>query len=446
MGSETRLFAVVGRPILHSASPQMHNAAFAALGMDAVYFRLAVASAEEALETAGQMGLSGMNVTAPFKEEMERLADELDGNAKAIGAVNTVVFGKGASAQGFNTDSAGVSRSLQEGGTLLQGAKAVVLGAGGAAKAAVHALVSHGAKVTVANRTVEKAKIVADAFGCEFCPLENDRPGHALAGADILVSTISTGKRVVRQDLLHEKLVVLDAIYSKKTALAVDAQAAGCKVIGGTEWLVHQGVEAFMLFTGKKIDAKVMRKAVESGNGNAKRRTNIALVGFMGSGKTATAKEVSELSGRKLVEIDNEIVATAGMKIGEIFGKHGEPHFRKLEREAIANLSRAKNCIVSCGGGAVLDERNAIILRKNCVVVWLWATPEEIVKRIGKDASRPLMDRKDKLHAAREILAGRMRLYASACDFAISTEGRSAEEVAKLVLDEIGAADAKVRA
>ncbi|MEM2137626.1 MAG: shikimate kinase, partial [Candidatus Anstonellaceae archaeon] len=436
----------VGKPILHSASPQMHNAAFEKLAVNAVYFRLAAASAKEALETAGQMGLSGMNVTAPFKEEMEKLADGLDGNAKAIGAVNTVVFGKGARAQGFNTDSAGVSRSLEENGAILQGAKAVVLGAGGAAKAAVHALISHGARVTVANRTVEKAKLVAAAFGCAFCPLENDGLERALADADILVSTISTGRRVVRQDLLHEKLAVLDAVYSKKTALSIDAQAAGCKVIGGTEWLAHQGAEAFMLFTGKRIDSRVMRRAVESGGRNARGRTNIALVGFMGSGKTETAKEISKLGGRKLVEIDSRIAEAAGMGIREIFGKHGESHFRKLESAAIASLSRAKNCIVSCGGGAVLDERNAAILRKNCVVVWLWATPEEIVKRIGRDSSRPLMDRKDKLHAAREILAGRMKLYASACDFAVSTEGRSAEEVARLILGEIGAANAKARA
>jgi shikimate dehydrogenase len=422
----------------------MHNAAFEKLGMDAVYFRMLAGSAKEAMRVAKEIGLAGMNITAPFKEEMLALVDELEESAKAVGAVNTVKFGKGGKILGFNTDALGVSEALKANGIEMNRRKFLVLGAGGAAKAAVHALVSNGASVTVANRTLEKARAVANGFGCGACSLGKNELAEAIGKARVVVSTLSTKGMVVPRELLRRELVVLDAVYGSETAISSDAAESRCKLISGREWLLFQGVKAFEIMAGKKAPVEAMRKAVANAGGRSMKQ-NIALVGFMGSGKTATAKEIAKLNSMKLVEIDEGIAAAAGMEIGEIFRKHGEGHFRKLESEAIASLSRAKDCVVSCGGGAVLDGRNAAILRKNCVVVWLWATPEEIMKRIGKDASRPLMDRKDKLHAARGILAERMKLYASACDFAISTEGRSAEEAARLILEEIDAADAKAR-
>lgn len=130
-----RIFASTGMPIMHSASPQMHNAGFAELGIDAVYTRLAAGSAREALEVARQIGMAGMNITAPFKEEMVKLLYNGDARVRKLGAVNTVKFA-GKKAFGFNTDADGVAGALAEKRVKIRGKNAVVLGAGGAAKAA----------------------------------------------------------------------------------------------------------------------------------------------------------------------------------------------------------------------------------------------------------------------------------------------------------------------
>ena len=183
-----KIFASTGKPIMQSASPQMHNTGFAACGgINAVYTRLAADSMEEALEAARQIGMSGLNVTAPFKESACKLADSLDADAAATGAVNTLLIAKSGKTRGFNTDVEGVRSALASAGVELSGAAAVVLGAGGAARAAAYALCKSGASVTVANRTVGKAKEIASRFGCNYCSMDAKQLGQCLANAHVIV-------------------------------------------------------------------------------------------------------------------------------------------------------------------------------------------------------------------------------------------------------------------
>lgn len=430
-----KIFAIAGKPIMHSASPQLHNAAFAALGMDACCTRLAAASAKEALAIAQEIGISGMSVTAPLKEEMLALVDVLDPGAAAVGAVNTVVLKDGKTV-GFNTDPAGVSGSIEAAGIKMKGKKAVVIGAGGAARAAVHALVSMGAGATVANRTKENACALAEKFGCGCCSLGEEELAGVLRDATILVYTASTAERMVQPKLLRKGLAVLDAVYGKKTAISSDAAARGCRVISGRGWLLHQGMKAFEIFTGNKAPIKAMRRAV--GNTAKVRKKNIALVGFMGSGKSTVAREIAKMSGMRMIGTDGEIVRKARMPITDVFATKGEAAFRKMEADEIANAVKVKDGVISCGGGAVLDWRNVALLKKNSVIVWLWASPEEIVRRIGMDRDRPLMNRRDRLEAARRILERRRGLYAATADMIVGTEGKKPEEIATLILDETG--------
>jgi shikimate dehydrogenase len=150
------IFAIIGKPVLHSRSPQMHNAAFEEIGLDAHYVRIAADSREEGLDIAERMGIRGMNVTSPFKDIID-IVDSVDPVAAKVGAVNTVLF-KDGKTQGHNTDMFGVSESFLANGVTITGKKALVLGAGGASRAAVAAMVENGAEVTIANRTVEKRK------------------------------------------------------------------------------------------------------------------------------------------------------------------------------------------------------------------------------------------------------------------------------------------------
>ena len=431
-----RIFASTGKPIMHSISPQMHNAAFREIGMDAVYIRLAAASADASLRAAKQIGMNGLNVTTPYKENFVRLMDGLDESAKSAGAVNTVKLEK-EKAIGFNTDGNGVSGALIANGVKIQGKKAVVLGAGGAAMAAVHTLCSNGAKVIVANRTLQKAQALAGRFGCSACSLEEKELAAALDGTDIVVSALSTHERVVPKGMLGKNMVVLEAMYAKDSALAADAKAAGCKVLDGKEWLLWQGVKAFEIFTGEKAPTEAMKKAIERKETG---KSDIALIGFMGSGKSKVAREIAKLTGMERVDTDETVREIAGKSINDIFRQDGERGFREIERQAIAKLQGVQRHVISCGGGAVLDGRNAEVLKKDCTVIWLWASEEETCRRLEGEKGRPLLEANDRKARIGALLAERIPSYAACADLVVGTDGLGANDVAKLIVDETGIA------
>ncbi len=434
-----RIFASTGKPIMQSASPLIHNAGFAACGVRATYTRLAADSMEEALETARQIGMSGLNVTAPFKESACRLADRLDADALATGAVNTLLISKGGKTRGFNTDVEGVRSALAAAGVRLQGANAVVLGAGGAARAAAYSLCKSGARVTVANRTAKKAKEIAALFGCGHCSLSEKSLASVLPRASVIVSTLSTKDRVVPRRLLEKGTVLLDAFYSSETSLSRDAAKAGCKVIGGKEWLLHQGAAAFTLFTGKAAPLEAMRRALQSSAGKPKKE-NMALIGFMGSGKSTVARLIGRKSGMPVLETDEMAERKAGMSVPEIFEKHGEARFRALEAQSVEKACAKKGSVVSLGGGALQNPKSARIVKDSCVVAWLWASAGESISRLQWDASRPLLKKAGKAQAARKLLRARLPIYAIYSDIVFGTGGKSAKKVAGQAIGETGIA------
>jgi shikimate dehydrogenase len=429
-----KLFASTGKPILHSRSPQMHNAGFKSVGERAVYFRLAARDAADAFSSARKMGLSGLSVTAPFKEGMRWLVKPLSSEAKKIGAVNTVIFRNGKTS-GHNTDWIGVAESLRENGVAMQGRRALVIGAGGAAEAAAFALLKNGAQVAIANRTVGKASKLASKFGCAYCSLEASKLKGALAGCSIIVSTVSTAERLIPPSLIRPGMAILDALYAKPTAIMRDARKKGCRAISGEKWLLHQGAGQFRLFIGKAPPVAAMRRGLAAAKSPRKR--SIALIGFMGTGKTEVGKLAAKISGRRFVDLDSEIEKAAGASISEIFAKKGEAHFRKLETAQVRKFSRAKSGIISCGGGVILRRENVTSLRRNSLLVWLFTSEGEILRRVGKDSSRPLLKVKDRAGKIHSLLSQRTPLYAASCDFAICTDGKKPQEIARMILDEI---------
>lgn len=429
----TEIFAVVGRPIAHSKSPQMHNAAFASEGIDAAYTRIHAETAKEAIQIAKEIGMKGLNITAPFKESFAAIADELDESAKATGMVNTLRI-ENKKIRGFNTDTVGIIGALIAHNVRLEGKNAVILGAGGAAAAAAYTLTSVDAKVTIANRTLENAKKLAKRFNCSFCSLEKQDLEKIIPEADVIISTISTHEQIVPPELLQKRTVVLEANYSKKTALHKDAASAGCKIIDGSEWLLFQGLRAFEILTGKKAPAEVMQKTV--GEKHAERR-NIALVGFMGSGKTAVAKEIANATGMNAIDIDADIEKKTGEKINNIFEKYGEQEFRKMENEEIKKIKHADNSVISCGGGIVLNPENIDELKKHCTVIWLYVSARTALHRTHEDRSRPLLNILDKEKVAESIVRNRMERYAKASDLIINTENKSIAHVAELIMNEL---------
>jgi shikimate dehydrogenase len=252
------LAGVLGFPVGHSRSPAMMNAAFAELGLDWRYFRLPLPP-ERFAETVHALpgsGYRGANVTLPHKLAAHDIADELTEAAAAIGAVNTLSFEEHGRIGGDNTDARGLLDALAE----ERPASALVLGAGGAGRAAAWALRQAGTQVTVWNRSADKARRLADELGVR----QTDRPGPA----DLLVNATSVGLSVDDrlEDLpLVEAATVVDLVYgAEPTPLVRWAESHGARVVDGLEVLVRQGALSFERWTGREAPLEVMRRAASS--------------------------------------------------------------------------------------------------------------------------------------------------------------------------------------
>lgn len=269
----TRICAVFGWPVKHSASPAMHNAAFAALGLDWAYVPFAVAPQTIAAAVAGvrALGLAGVNVTVPLKELVPPLLDGLTARAARLQAVNTL-FWEGDRLCGDSTDGPGLLAALaDEGFAMTSATRALVLGAGGSARAAVDALSSAGARVTVANRTLARAAALEPLGMARAVAWTEEALREALAEADLLVNTTSVGLAPdvaamppVPEEALRPDLFVSDLIYNPaETRLLATARARGCRTQNGVEMLVRQGALSFARWTGLEPPADVMRAAVQ---------------------------------------------------------------------------------------------------------------------------------------------------------------------------------------
>ena len=261
IGPQTVVYGVVGNPIAHSRSPEIHNRAYAALGLDAVYVPFLADDPVAFLKAAEALGVRGLSVTVPFKERVLRLARSAEEEAEATGAANTLLAVAGIW-RAANTDVAGFLTPLErEAPALLQpGTGAVVLGAGGAARAVVHALVRRGLRVLVLNRTPARARVLARRFGCAWGGL--DEPGLArLSGHSALIVQTTTVGMDGAGDPLPEYAfrgdeIVYDLVYTPAlTPLLARARAAGCRTIGGWSMLRAQAEAQFRLFTGREYPA-----------------------------------------------------------------------------------------------------------------------------------------------------------------------------------------------
>lgn len=259
IGTATDIYGVVGRPVSHSLSPVMHNAAFAALGRDAVYLPLAAADFDDFRVFAEAVGLRGASVTAPFKVPAFDLAGAVDAEGQQARAINTLRMRDGRW-EGRNTDAAGFMAPLAS--RDLAGQRVTVLGAGGAARSVAMALRQAGARVTIAARRRDRAEEVAARAGAAV----TDWP-PAPGTWDLLVNAtpIGTSPAIGESPLPAESLdgrLVYDLVYNPpRTTLLALAAARGCEVIGGLDMLVAQAAAQFSWWTGVPAPDPIMREA-----------------------------------------------------------------------------------------------------------------------------------------------------------------------------------------
>jgi len=273
INAATRLCAVFGSPIKHSASPAMHNAAFAALKLNWCYVACEVdpKNLRAAIAGAQAMGFAGLNLTVPHKLLAVDMVDALDDSAKRWGAVNTIHFTDHGSV-GYNTDADAIITSLREDlGVALPGAKVLLLGAGGAGRTAALKLASEAVgELYLVNRTQSKAEEIAREIQNQFSGVKVFTQ-YPKTDVNLVLNATSLGLKAgdaspldERQYSLKQARAVYDMIYRPaETPLLQAARHSGCKMANGLGMLLHQGAKAFEIWTGNKPPLQVMRQALE---------------------------------------------------------------------------------------------------------------------------------------------------------------------------------------
>ena len=275
---QTKIVGIIGDPIKHSRSPQIHNAAITALGLDYVYvaFHVQPDNLGAAIEGFKATNVVGINVTIPHKQNVISYLDEISREATLIGAVNTLIF-KDGGIIGENTDAPGFLQAMEEEGLdVPQGGSAVIIGAGGSARAVVVALALAGIRtICIANRTVSRAVALATDLSKQTdasiygIGIDDPKLSNAVGTSQLIVNTASTSMDVshpllIDPEWLEPQSIVYDIVYTPpETRLLQAAAGKGCHTIGGLGMLVHQGAIAFEKWTGVNPPVETMRQALQ---------------------------------------------------------------------------------------------------------------------------------------------------------------------------------------
>ena len=427
-----KTFALVGHPLGHSLSPEIHHAILEAAGIGGEYSLVDIAPEEMATRLPEVMArCDGFNVTIPHKKAVIPYLDGLSPEARRCGAVNTVCRGVG-----YNTDAAGFLAARMP----LRGGRVVLLGTGGvAAMMAAESAVAGAERITVFSTDSGRARAFLDDLRgrvpeARCCLAVADLPEErqaALAEGTVLLNGTPVGMWPhaggipVPPEALHPGLAVFDPVYCPTpTRLVLNARKRGCRAVGGLSMLVHQAVAAEKIWNpGIAADPDAIASRLLPGLAATlwhRNPTNILMTGFMGAGKTTIGRELARRLELPFADFDAEIEAAAGRSIAAIFAESGEAAFRELERDTARRvLGGTESRVVAAGGGFPEREENRAIVREtNTLVLHIASDFETMWERIAGDPVRPLARDREKaaaLHARREPL------YRDFCDFSVAT-------------------------
>ncbi|MCR5278783.1 MAG: shikimate dehydrogenase [Lachnospiraceae bacterium] len=403
-------YGLIAEHLSHSFSKEIHEK----FGL--YEYELCELAPEELESFMRKKDFRGINVTIPYKEQVIPYLDYVDPAAARIGAVNTIV-NKNGKLRGYNTDYYGMKALLNKHKMSLRDKHVLILGTGGTSKTAYQVAKDLGAsKITKVSRK-ESPEAVSYVTASKMDDTEfiiNTTPVGMYPNMDASPMDISC---------FHNLEGVVDCIYNPyNTDLVLQAREMGVKATGGLYMLVMQAVKAAKIFTGTDID----REKIKSVYLEIKlQKSTISFIGMPAVGKTTFGKLSAEKFGLKFVDTDDYIEEKAGMTIPEIFEKYGEDHFRKLETEAIMEVSKCPGSIIATGGGCVKKPENMAVLRRTGTVIFL----NRDSKNIKPSAGRPLSDSAEKLA---KLYEERMPLYRKYSEFAIELKGRPVENLSKI--------------
>ncbi len=256
-GDDCIIVGITGDPLDHSLSPAMQNAAIRDAGINAVYLRFDSPDLENADDVIREYGIRGMNVTIPFKQDIMQLMDSLSQRCREIGAMNTVINDSGR-LHGENTDVDGIAYAVRKVDDDTRDKKALILGSGGAARAAAYAFREMGCDVSICGRNQGTVERICHDFGVEHDDRMDDK--------DIVINCtpigLVDGEYPADIRRLDPDAEVFDMVYGRDTPLVIRARSLGCRMIDGKDMLVGQGAESFRLWFGKEPDMKIMEKAI----------------------------------------------------------------------------------------------------------------------------------------------------------------------------------------
>ena len=387
---------------------------------------------EKAVEAIRGIPLTGCRVTAPFQHDIVKWLDDCDESAERLLAVNAVKNDEGRLI-GFNSDFLAVPNSLRAQRVEPEGKKVVVLGGGSVALAAAYGMVKAGAQdVVLLNRNYERAISAAKRVDCRavhFGGLKRE-----IHKADILIACLPSNRKAIKPEWLHKNLMVFDTECASASLSYEDVEHAGGRIVSDGAWPLHLEAPAFERFFGVS-PLEDMQKGFTRGR-NTSPKKSIALVGFMGCGKTTLGRHLAELSGKELLDTDKLIEQKAGDTIPDIFERYGEAKFREIEHSVFKELDFSSDKIISCGGGAVMNEDTRSILRQHSTVVWLWTPLESGLRRISK-GTRPLFNVENVEEKARTLFAQRAPIYAQCADLMMINEHISTRVLARKMFEEV---------
>lgn len=446
-----KYIGIFGNPIKHTLSPVIHDTLSDELGIEERYIPFHITeNLSDAVCTAYNDGVLGLNITVPYKQEVMGYLSDIDPAAKAIGAVNTLVR-TSEGFKGYNTDMPGLAKAIFSEGIELKNSKVIMLGAGGAARAVAYMCLYYGAqKVYIVNRTFDNAKKIADDMNAEFdkdiiVPVSAKTYTEIPMDKYIFIQCTSVGLHegdglpIISDEEFYKMAESgIDLIYNPaKTPFLSLIEKLGGKAVNGLKMLLYQGVMAYELWNDVEVSEELVEK-VHVALKKAIYGDNIVLIGYMGSGKTTIGKCLETNHGYSFLDTDAYIEELEGMSISDIFKNKGEEYFRNLETDVLKKFANTlSKTVLSTGGGMPLREENAKLLKKIGKVCYLNASADSIYSRVKYDTGRPLLQVENPYAKISEMLEVRNPIYGKVADNTVVTDNRTVLEIADEILSNI---------
>lgn len=388
-------FGLIGYPLGHSFSPQIHRR------LGSWPYELHPLQPEELAPFLQAGEFSGLNVTLPYKTAVIPYCGELSPIARCIGSVNTILRRPDGTLYGHNTDYDGLRGLLEQAGLAQEftDRKVLVLGSGGASLTARTVAQDLGAgEVVVISRSGP------DHYG----NLDRHADARFILNTTPVGMYPNTGKAPLDLKLFPLCRGVCDIVYNPaRTQLMLDAQQLDIPAVGGLGMLVGQAKAAAELFLGKTLESGLAAAITREIRNETE---NMVLIGMPGCGKSTVGRALADRTGRRLVDIDQELEQELGCAIPDFFAQKGEAAFRQAESEMLARFCRESGLVIACGGGAVTVPENIDVMRQNGRLVYLRRPLEELPTE-GRPVSRS--------RPLEELFAQRRPLYESAADLTV---------------------------